>query len=258
MNQARAISLNFGNGDLWSEIPVAGGMRAGISLALAGNMSFSSHDFLRHRAQFLSGPGLSRGLLVGPHQVHSRAVLTVDKQRPEDVAGIEADGLITVNPNAVLTILVADCLPIFLFDRTTSAFGLVHSGWKGTGIVIEALRAMAERFDTRPSEVAVTIGPGIGTCCYRVPEDRAARFAAEFGPQAVVRDTEGNPSLDLRQANVALLNGAGVMEIAVVDECTCCSPAFGSFRRQGPSEITLMLAYIGRQDSSTVETVTRE
>jgi len=213
-------------------------------------------SFLLRRSQFLSAHGLSRGILFGPHQVHSRAILTVDKQRPEDLAGIEADGMITVNPSAVLTILVADCLPIFLFDHTTGAFGLVHSGWKGTGIVIEAVLAMAERFGTRPSELAVTIGPGIGACCYRVPEDRAVRFAAEFGPLAAVRDTEGNPSLDLRKANVALLNEAGVTEIAVVDECTCCSPALGSFRRQGPNEITLMLAYIGRQDSSAVETLT--
>ena len=67
-------------------------------------------------------------------------------------------------------------LPIFLVDPVTGAFGLVHSGWKGTGIVHAALESMMAAFGTDPRDVSVTIGPGIGPCCYRVPEERARVF----------------------------------------------------------------------------------
>jgi copper oxidase (laccase) domain-containing protein len=72
-------------------------------------------------------------------------------------------------------------------------------------------------------------------------------FSAAYGESAVARTSEGDCSLDLRGANVALLEGAGVEDIAVVGDCTCCSRALGSFRREGPERFTRMLAYMGRR-----------
>src|SRR5208282_55516 len=131
-------------------------------------------------------------------------------QEPEALAAEEADGMITDRPDAVLSATVADCLPIFLRDTVNGAFGLVHSGWKGTGIVISALRAMHDKYGTPAADVAVTIGPGIGPCCYHVPEERAELFSRQFGGAALVRNHDGTPSLDLREANLGLLRDAGV------------------------------------------------
>jgi YfiH family protein len=147
--------------------------------------------------------------------------------------------------DAVLSVTVADCLPVFLADRRTGAFGIVHSGWRGTGIVREALALMTTWFGSQPAEVAAVIGPGIGACCYTVPEERAVRFAAEYGSDTIQRGEDGTLRLDLRAANIHLLDGAGVQEIGVVTDCTSCSKKLGSFRRQGPAEYTLMLAWIG-------------
>jgi polyphenol oxidase len=219
-------------------------LRAGISLARAGDMS-------RRRA----GPGRSRlfeslsideSSVFALTQVHSRRVLVLDGQAPQELAREEADGIVTARADATLTVTVADCLPVFLVDHATGAFGLVHSGWKGTGIVCAALSAMAAAFGTDPSDVSVTIGPGIGPCCYRVPEERARSFAEEFGGAAVTRAADGAPRLDLRTANVTLLQAAGLREIFVVDDCTCCTPFLSSFRRQGADAFTLMLAFIRR------------
>jgi hypothetical protein len=172
--------------------------------------------------------------------------MVVDDQPAEALATVEADGMITDGPDTVLSVTVADCLPIFLLDTASGAFGLVHSGWKGTGIVLEALRAMRARYGTLPRNVTATIGPGIGACCYRVAEERAAFFAGQFGTATVVRHQDGRPSLDLREANIALLRTAGVEELTVVNDCTSCTEALGSYRRQGPESYTLMLACIGR------------
>jgi copper oxidase (laccase) domain-containing protein len=109
--------------------------------------------------------------------------------------------------------------------------------------VLEAIGLMRARFGARPEDLSVAIGPGIGPCCYRVPEDRAAAFAREHGPGSVARGDDGTPRLDLRRANVGLLRGAGVGDVRVVAECTCCAAGFGSFRRQGPQGYTLMIAY---------------
>ena len=158
--------------------------------------------------------------------------------------------MVTARQGTALTVTVADCLPVFLTDRRLGVFSLVHSGWKGTGIALAAVRTMAERFGSRPSDLSITIGPGIGVCCYEVPEERAALFGREFGEESVVREPGRGPRLDLRAANVRLLTRAEVGEIVVVTDCTRCSDFLGSYRRQGAAEYTLMLAYIvGRSPS---------
>jgi YfiH family protein len=250
MNPVRHFHLQ--RGGLHSDIPLAApppspsapALRAGISLAQAGDMSRRRMGPARSRLfTYLS---IDQASVFALTQVHSQRVLVLDGQTPSEVAAMEADGMVTARPDAVLTVTVADCLPVFLADQVTGAFGLLHSGWKGTGIVNAALQSMAAAFGTDPRDVSVTIGPGIGPCCYRVPEERAASFSERFGADAVTRGTDGAPRLDLRAANVTLLRAAGVKEIAVADDCTCCSPFLSSFRRQGADAFTLMLAYARR------------
>jgi len=110
---------------------------------------------------------------------------------------------------------------------------------------------MQDRYGTRAANVAATIGPGIGSCCYHVPEERAELFSRQFGGAAVVRNHDGTPSLDLREANLGLLRDAGVERVTVVEDCTSCSEALGSFRRQGPASYSLMLCCIGRWGRGT-------
>jgi hypothetical protein len=202
-------------------------------------------------ARFLDFLGMPTDRVFGVHQVHSKKVIAVDHQTPKSLEGVEADGLVSSRRDVLLTVTVADCLPIFLVDEQTGAFGLVHSGWKGTGIAVEALRVMAEAFGTRPRDVTATIGPGIGPCCYAVSQERYERFRAEFGERAAPASdgaTEGSERgdfrLDLKAANAQLMESTGVERVYVAADCTCCSPALGSFRRDGQG-FRRMLAFIG-------------
>jgi len=242
----RRIILPEADGALACDIPVIPGVAAGISLAAAGDMALSRESSLPSRALLRDRLGIRRERLYGARQVHSRRVLVLEGQTAAEVSAVEADGLLTRQEDAVLSVTVADCLPIFLADRRTGAFGIVHSGWKGTGIVQEAILLLRSRFGSRPDEITAVIGPGIGACCYTVPPERAALFSGHHGAATVIPDAS-RPRLDLREANLALLHGAGVGEIVVVTDCTSCSPRLGSFRRQGPREFTLMLAWIGRR-----------
>jgi hypothetical protein len=194
------------------------------------------------RQAWLRSCGFNTDKVLALPLVHSRRVCLANC--PADLAGMEGDGIITINPEACTVVTVADCMPIFLFDPDSGAFGVLHSGWKGTGILAEATRMMERIFGTRPGRLGVTFGPRIGSCCYTVDEQRAFAFANEFGSAAVLHADDG-PRLDLVAANLALAENLGIASVSVVDACTACNAAFGSFRREGPDTFTRMAAAMG-------------
>jgi YfiH family protein len=218
-----------------------------LSLESQGDMKYGDPARAADRERFLRGYGVDPRDTRGLALAHSRNV--VFPSRDDDVAALSreaggADGLILIDPGLVATVTVADCMPIWLLDRGSGAFGILHSGWRGTGILARAVEAMAYRFRTRPSSLAVILGPAIGSCCYAVPEARAETFAAEFGDAAVER-RGGAFYLDLRSANVDLARRAGVGRLLSIEACTSCDGRLGSYRRQGAG-FTRMIAACGR------------
>jgi len=205
-------------------------------------MSLEGSDLPASFLSLLQRLGVAGERVSRVRQIHSRRTRVVSV--PGEV-GNPADGLLSNHPDAFLAVSVADCLPIFLRDSVTGSFGVVHSGWRGTGIVTEAVILMSERFGTDPADLHVCIGPGIGSCCYAVPEERARYFEETFGAESVRRDG-GEWFLDLRSANLVLLRRAGVASVTVVDTCTRCTTFLCSYRRQGPDAFTCMAAFIGR------------
>ena len=149
------------------------------------------------------------------------------------------------DPGLAAAVTVADCMPIWMLDRGSGAFGILHSGWRGTGILAAAVRGMAERFGSRPSTIAVVLGPAIGPCCYSVSEERALRFAAEFGGESVLWRGDSH-FLDLRKANISMAERAGIGDLLSIEACTSCDARLGSFRRQGATSFTRMLAVCGK------------
>lgn len=165
--------------------------------------------------------------------------------------GAQADGLITDDRCFVPVITVADCMPIWLYDPETGVFGVLHSGWKGTGIAGEAVRFAAKKFGARPENIRVIIGPHIEPCCYRVDNERADWFIREFGEACVSDRTEDGSRLSLTEANRTVLSRAGVLpeHILITGGCTSCfeengEHPYASFRRQGPEKFAPMAAYI--------------
>ncbi len=212
-------------------------------------MSLARRQELRCRVDLLSALGWQPEKACAVRQVHSRRVLVVDGREPADLEAEEADGLVSSGRDVLLTVTVADCLPIFLADPDAGAFAVVHAGWRGTGIAAVAVQLMTG-LGARPERISAVIGPGIGPCCYSVPEERYAVFLSEFGEAAALRGADGRFFVDLRRANLSVLEAAGVTRVSVVTDCTCCTPALGSFRRQGPKDFTRMLAFIGRRRGS--------
>jgi YfiH family protein len=199
--------------------------------------------------------GLEIGQVLALKQVHSRDVVAAE--RSSMPFGAEADGMICMDRGIALSVTVADCLPVFLYDAESGARGLLHSGWKGTGIVIKALELMKEKWGTSPGAVAAVLGPCIKSCCYKVDEERAKTFTAEFGnissnsnnplgPAVIEKNGKTGKEffLDLQAANIALLSEAEVRDISVCNNCTFTDERLGSFRREGAG-YTRMAALLG-------------
>jgi len=78
---------------------------------------------------------------------------------------VKVDGLITNKKGIFLFLLIADCLPIIIYDRVKGAIALVHAGWKGVDlkIVKEAVYNMIKSYNSDPKNLIVGIGP----CVYK-------------------------------------------------------------------------------------------
>jgi YfiH family protein len=219
------------------------GPRCFISTRQAGSLRYGPGD--EARAAFFRSLGLEPQAVYSCVQRHTRLAALA---RPEGPRRLEADGLLS-HPGQALSVTVADCVPIFLWDTGTGAYGILHSGWKGTGIAVNALCLMQSAFGTRPEDAAAIIGPCIRGCCYRVDGERAAAFEREFGGAGefplgpVVRRQGGDAFLDMQAANAALLARAGVQRLAWCEDCTFTDERLGSYRREGEA-YTSMAALI--------------
>jgi len=174
------------------------------------------------------------GRLAVTHQVHGEHIETI----PPEFSGyypkkIEADGLMTQVPGAVITIHTADCVPIFLADKENKAVCLIHAGWKGTaqGIAQKGLQQFMSAYGLEPRSIAAVIGPAIEQNCYQV----GAEVADRFGPPVKISEGGGKWRLDLKAENRSQMIKAGLLpdDIHVSKLCTFCQNSLlHSYRRE--------------------------
>jgi len=192
----------------------------------------------RNRELFFSQCGISGAALAVPLQIHSSVVRTAEI--PGDYP--DCDALVTGTSGLALTVMVADCVPVFLFDPLHHAIGLVHAGWRGTVnlIVKRAVEKMQEEFGTQTEHVLASIGPSAGPCCYEVGEDVAVKFGKKIVPYLLPKYF-----IDLKKENALQLQQSGVVpgNIEISAHCTICEPhLFHSYRRDGKRAGRMMAA----------------
>jgi YfiH family protein len=161
------------------------------------------------------------------HQVHGATVLDPNACAPTDSihGGVEigkGDALVTSDSAVLLSVRVADCVPILMADRSGRRASAIHAGWRGVvaGIAIEALK----RFDRR-SEVVVAIGPHISIEHFEVGPEVLEAFQAVFGAATPFRDSPkggGKSHIDLQEALKMQLIALGVPsgQIDTTDRCS--------------------------------------
>jgi YfiH family protein len=205
-----------------------------------------------NRERVFRSIGIKPSSVVALSQIHSRVVRIADRadlfaDHPE------GDGLLANHEDIVPSVTVADCMPIYIFDPVSGCFGVLHSGWRGTGIVRSALELASDEWGAKPENFRVVLGPHIRSCCYTVDAERAELFARLYGPSCVSEDsalaTAGNAwpfRLSLAEANRSLCLSLGIKGENILDTgiCTSCNGEYGSFRREGQSAFTHMVAFV--------------
>ncbi len=108
------------------------------------------------------------------NQIHGNQIHNIDATTLA-IQPINADAMITQQPNIGLAIMTADCVPIVLYQPTTGQIAAIHAGWQG--LACGVIRATASRFD-RTAPIKAWIGVCISQAHYEVNRDVSGRLLA--------------------------------------------------------------------------------
>ncbi len=276
--------------------------RGGVSAApCAGlNLGFTESDRRErvdeNRRRFLRALGAKDFRFPALRQIHSSHCFVVTRDGTTSLsyqlprAGVNAtgslsspggDGLITSDPGILLTIRIADCLPVLLVDTRQRVVAAVHAGWRGAlaRIIEKAVGDLRGVFGSDPGKLIAAVGPSIRVCCYEVGQEVVEAFHGNFAdaggffqpprtrPEAATdrhsilflsayppgHAPEHLPAARLDLAAVArhqlLSAGLKPANILIADYCTACrTDLFFSHRREGPAT-GRQVAAIGILDS---------
>ncbi|MFC1855698.1 peptidoglycan editing factor PgeF [Thermodesulfobacteriota bacterium] len=177
--------------------------------------------------------------LVRINQVHGDDVLIINRgaQKKENYG--DYDAVVTNDPELCLSILTADCVPIFLSDKTKGVFAAVHAGWRGTakGIVRKVIEIMVRDFSCEVKSISAAIGPAICEDCYEVKEDVLKKLLVSVDKDDIglFKESQGRIYVDMKRINLIQLGDSGIARgmISCSEQCTFCSDdLFFSFRRE--------------------------
>ncbi len=143
--------------------------------------------------------GSSDVRLVCLNQTHSHVIHCL-RSAALDTTPV-GDGLSTDQPNVLLSVLTADCVPILIAEPGNRLVAAVHAGWRGTlkRIVEKAVGKMKAELSANPANCLAVVGPSIRSCCYEIGENVFQAFASEFPyASALFKGNFGHPAEDIR------------------------------------------------------------
>jgi len=145
--------------------------------------------------------------------------------------GAVGDAMVTDIPGLNLTIQVADCQAVILYDPVGAVVANVHSGWRGSinNIIGKTVAVMTLEFGCEPANLLAGVGPSLGPCCAEFVNYRD-EIPARYWPYKDAQD-----HFDFWSMSRDQLCDAGVKEagICISRICTKCNTdRFFSYRAQ--------------------------
>jgi len=238
-------------------VPEARASDAGHGASVGSYASFNLGDHVGDDSQAVQANRRRLSGLV-PHepawleQVHGIDVFDADEAscRPAGFRPM-ADAAVTSEPERVLCILTADCLPVVLSDLNGWVLGIAHAGWRGLagGVLENALAAMRAKAPA-DSRWRAWIGPAIGQAAFEVGAEVRAAFVDQDSSAAEFFSAGAHPGkwqADLAGLAAHRLERAGVDQIENSATCTHERPdLFYSYRRDGPTGRMATVAWLDR------------
>jgi YfiH family protein len=202
---------------LWSDAPV-------------GEVMSRWRAFRRQLAEF--------SVIALGNQVHGVRVLRVDGGRGW-IQVDEIDGWVTTVPGTLLTVTIADCIPVYLVVPGRG-IALLHAGWRGTagGILSRGVAQLKAATGRLESDIIMHCGVGICGSCYEVgPEVMEGCGAPAEGA--------GPWHLDLRERLRDQARALGLDRVTVSGWCSAHDHASFYSHRASRGGDGRMVAYIG-------------
>jgi YfiH family protein len=179
-----------------------------------------------------------RGVVVS-RQVHGRDV-AVHQETGTGLRILEGlDGHVTQRRDLLLSVTVADCVPVYLLEPRSATLGLLHAGWRGIacGVFEAGIHAMCEVAGAAPPDLIMHCGVGICGSCYEVGPEVVE---AVIGTRAT-----GPAGLDLREVLRVRAAALDLTRVTVSPWCTAHDGGrFYSHRRSAGAD-GRMAAYLG-------------
>lgn len=188
------------------------------------NLGFHTEDknkvVRKNREKVYKSLNLSPDNIIFAEQIHSNNIRLVDSN--DKGSGVykyntsikDTDGLISTDNSIVLGGLFADCVPIYVMDKTQGHFALIHAGWKGTfnNILRETINYFKFNLESAAKDLLVVMGPSISGNNYEVGYDLIKKFENKFN-YTLKYYTKSNKSywLDLKKLNKAIALDNGII-----------------------------------------------
>jgi len=202
----------------------------------------SQQKFSCERIDWVKKLMLNPQSLAIPIQIHSNNVIWIDTPGNYN----NCDGLFTSNPQVLLSLQTADCVPFFLYDVKEKIRGLVHAGWRGiVGGIINNGIALMLTHQCKMETIHILLGPAICKGCYEVGVEVAEKFDAG----CKVKGEKGKWFVNLHgQLKTQLLKyGIPEINISTSDICTFENQDCCSYRRDGENA-GRMYSFMGVKD----------
>ena len=195
-------------------------------------------DIDTYRKSIVNKLMINNNYLAIPNQVHSDNVQFINSSGSFN----NTDGLLANKSDIILCLQTADCLPIFLFDKSSHMKGLIHSGWKGTKnkIIQKALSLMLTK-GSMPSDIIIVIGASIQKCCYEIGDDLIQFFNNEC-----IYIVDDKKYLSLQEQILIDVSKFNILKsnIYIEKRCTFSDTDLSSYRRDGDNA-GRMISFLG-------------
>jgi polyphenol oxidase len=172
------------------------------------------------------------------NQVHGVELMRLDAGRGwVYVDGI--DGWISTAPGVLLTVTVADCVPVYLVAPGRGV-ALLHAGWRGTakGILAKGVEQLERATSASRDDFVMHCGVGICGGCYEVGSEVMEGCG-------VAVSGSGPWRLDLRGRLIEMGEELGVRNITTSSWCSAHDNGSFYSHRASKGQDGRMVAYIG-------------
>jgi len=146
---------------------------------------------------------------------------------------VDADASYSKTLETVCGVLTADCLPVFVSNKTGTVVGIAHAGWRG--LVDGIIESLIESLDCNGEDLIVHLGPAISRLSFEVGDEVKSQYLSKNKNfKSCFTYKKNKYYLDLYDAAKVILKNLGVSSISGGDRCTYKeSDQYFSYRRDG-------------------------